>query len=57
MQVAQGGYFLKSMLKIIGFTWDKDGNFWKKPITPENTEATIRADLQEICDEWGFTLV
>ena len=56
MLIRQGGYFLKSFLKMIDFKWHMEEKVWKKEITEENNVASIHKDLAEIAEEWGFQL-
>ena len=54
--ILEGGYLLKSMLKMIGFSWNRDDKIWKLQVDAEHTEESIRNDLTELVGEWGFTL-
>ena len=57
VHITQGGYFLKSFLKMCDFRWNKAEAQWQKQITAQDNIAAIHNDLAEIAKEWGFKLV
>ena len=58
VKILAGGYFLKAFLKNMGFNWNASDGTWEKEIdTAHNTEESIKTDLNDLADEWGFTIL